>query len=85
MTSTLVFEGDGVFKEYVGGYDDWLSQRPARVDATPAQKPKLENTEGALKPESVSTKQERIAMLAKSNPAMAFTSLNHYVDYEWVM
>jgi RNA-directed DNA polymerase len=23
-------------------------------------------------------------MLAKSNPAMAFTSLNHYVDYEWV-
>ena len=23
-------------------------------------------------------------MLAKSNPAMAFTSLNHYLDYEWV-
>ncbi len=23
-------------------------------------------------------------MLARSNPAMAFTSLNHYVDYEWV-
>lgn len=37
-----------------------------------------------MKPESVSTKQQRIARLAKSNPAMAFTSLNHYVDYEWV-
>jgi RNA-directed DNA polymerase len=37
-----------------------------------------------LKPESVSTKQERIAKLARSNPAMAFTSLNHYIDYEWV-
>ena len=37
-----------------------------------------------MKPESVSTKQERIAMLARNNPAMAFTSLNHYVDYEWV-
>jgi RNA-directed DNA polymerase len=37
-----------------------------------------------LKPESVLTKQERIATLARSNRAMAFTSLNHYVDYEWV-
>jgi len=37
-----------------------------------------------LKPESVSTKQERIAKLARDNPAMAFTSLNHYVDAEWV-
>jgi RNA-directed DNA polymerase len=37
-----------------------------------------------LKPESVSTKQERIAELARKNPAMAFTSLNHYLDYEWM-
>jgi RNA-directed DNA polymerase len=37
-----------------------------------------------LNPESVSTNQERIAKLARSNPAMAFTSLNHYLDYEWV-
>jgi RNA-directed DNA polymerase len=37
-----------------------------------------------LKPASVSTKQERIAELARLNPAMAFISLNHYVDYEWV-
>jgi group II intron reverse transcriptase/maturase len=44
----------------------------------------LSNTEGALKPESVSTKQERIAKLARSNPAMAFTSLNHYLDEEWM-
>ncbi|MFA5309485.1 MAG: ATP-binding cassette domain-containing protein [Dehalococcoidales bacterium] len=28
VTSTLVFEGDSVVKEYVGGYDDWLRQRP---------------------------------------------------------
>ena len=27
VTSTLVFEGDGVIKQYVGGYDDWLRQR----------------------------------------------------------
>jgi ABC transport system ATP-binding/permease protein len=28
VTSTLVFESDGVVKEYVGGYDDWVRQRP---------------------------------------------------------
>ncbi len=31
VTSTLVFEGEGVVKEYIGGYDDWLRQRPAEV------------------------------------------------------
>lgn len=28
VTSTIVFEGDGQVVEYIGGYDDWLSQRP---------------------------------------------------------
>jgi ATP-binding cassette subfamily F protein uup len=28
VTSTLVFEGEGKVVEYVGGYDDWLKQRP---------------------------------------------------------
>ena len=37
-----------------------------------------------MKPENVSTKQERIAKLASSNSAMVLTSLNHYLDYEWV-
>ena len=39
---------------------------------------------GTLKPESVLTKQERIGKLARECPGMAFSSLNHYVDYEWV-
>ena len=48
-TSTLVFEGSSVVKEYVGGYDDWLRQRPQQArpnkasikkhDAPPAQTP----------------------------------------------
>jgi RNA-directed DNA polymerase len=33
-----------------------------------------------LKPDSVSTKQARIAELARKNPSMAFTSLNHHLD-----
>ena len=29
VTSTIVMEGNGLINEYPGGYDDWLSQRPA--------------------------------------------------------
>ncbi|HNX53393.1 MAG TPA: ATP-binding cassette domain-containing protein [Pontiellaceae bacterium] len=32
VTETLVFEGDGAINEYVGGYDDWLTQRAAARD-----------------------------------------------------
>jgi ATP-binding cassette subfamily F protein uup len=34
VTSTLVFEGRGQIKEYVGGYQDWIRQRPAPVSTT---------------------------------------------------
>jgi len=43
VTSTLAFEGDGVVREYAGGYSDWLRQRPAsregRADAAKAARP----------------------------------------------
>ena len=35
VTSTLVFEGDGRIGEYVGGYSDWLRQRPQVNDESP--------------------------------------------------
>ena len=34
VTSTLVMEGDGRVGEYVGGYTDWLRQRPAPAEAS---------------------------------------------------
>src|SRR5207342_1478308 len=34
VTSTLVFEGQGKVQEYVGGYEDWLRQRPTLTGAT---------------------------------------------------
>jgi ATP-binding cassette subfamily F protein uup len=38
VTSTLAMEGDGRVGEYVGGYSDWLRQRPVPVaPAPPAQ------------------------------------------------
>jgi RNA-directed DNA polymerase len=38
-----------------------------------------------LEPDHVSTKQERIAALARANPQMALTSLNHHLDYGWLL
>ncbi|CDH45906.1 MAG: ATP-binding cassette domain-containing protein [Candidatus Competibacteraceae bacterium] len=42
VTSCLVFEGGGRIREYVGGYSDWLRQRPAPEAAVAAAKPKVE-------------------------------------------
>jgi ATP-binding cassette subfamily F protein uup len=53
VTSTLVFEGDGRVCDYVGGYEDWLRQRPASAASSrPAEaKPKLaESGTDAAKP-----------------------------------
>jgi RNA-directed DNA polymerase len=33
---------------------------------------------------NVSTKQQRIAELAKHSPELSFTSLNHYLDLDWL-
>ena len=47
VTSTLVLEGDGRVKEYAGGYDDWLRQRPAEpppVAAAPTVRPASKQT-----------------------------------------
>ena len=42
------------------------------------------NMEGALKPENVLTKQKRIAELANKYKGKPLTSLNHYLDEEWM-
>jgi len=38
VTSSVVFEGPGMVREYVGGYDDWLRQRPQQVVAEKTEK-----------------------------------------------
>lgn len=41
ITSSLVFEGDGVVKEYAGGYNDWQLQKAASIPVVePAVRPK---------------------------------------------
>jgi len=52
VTSTIAFEGNGVVTEYVGGYDDWLRQRPEKTTSrTKAgkSKPKAKPTGNLLK------------------------------------
>ena len=54
VTQSIVFEGDGVLREYVGGYADWLRQRPAVVaeqrprkaeTVRPARQPQRQKTQ----------------------------------------
>ncbi len=55
ITSTLVFEGDGVINEYVGGYDDWLRQKADAKPATTAKK--TEPPAGSAKPRKEQAKK----------------------------
>ncbi len=40
---------------------------------------------GAQEPDPVSTKQQRLAALAKQSPQLGFTSLNHHLDLLWLV
>ena len=58
VTSTLVFEGDGAVAEYIGGYDDWLRQRPAPTESSSLKasvKPALVKQPQAVEPTASST------------------------------
>jgi len=62
VTSTLVFEGDGVVKEYVGGYTDWIQQRQSLAESispVKAKKPKLERSVPARSKARLSYKETR--------------------------
>ena len=59
-TSTLVFEGSGRVAEYVGGYDDWLRQRPQPEETTPEAKPKKSRPRSApTGPRKLTFKEQR--------------------------
>ena len=49
VTRTIVFEGDAIINEYVGGYDDWLRQRPAPSLSEPRKAIKKESTKPSSK------------------------------------
>jgi ATP-binding cassette subfamily F protein uup len=61
VTSTLVFEGNGIVSEYPGGYDDWLIQRPvplAEKEEAPTKKPPaVKHNENKDKPRRLTFKE----------------------------
>jgi len=67
VTSVLVLEGEGQVGEYVGGYSDWLEQRPAapapeaapkKAGGDPADKPKADKPKPAARKLSYKEKRE---------------------------
>jgi len=58
VTSTIVFEGGGVVREYVGGYDDWMRQRASKVSEVKADTTTKKVT-AKLKPNKLSYKDQR--------------------------
>jgi ATP-binding cassette subfamily F protein uup len=41
VTQTIASEGDGIWREYVGGYADWLAQRPKPVEPRTPKAPAI--------------------------------------------
>jgi ATP-binding cassette subfamily F protein uup len=59
ITQTLAAEGNGVWRQYVGGYDDWLRQRPVPA-STPEERPRTQAPAPRTKPRTkLSYKEER--------------------------
>jgi ABC transport system ATP-binding/permease protein len=61
VTSTLVWEGGGRWTEYVGGYADWLRQRPApaEVPAAKAKRKPAAAVAATAKPRRAGFKEKR--------------------------
>ena len=51
---------------------------------TPSHEPLEGNMPGTPRPETVSTKQRRIAKLARNAPDLSFTTLAHHIDIVWL-
>ena len=58
VTSTLAFEGNGCVKEYDGGYDDWLRQRPA-PESKPAPKETTPRKPAADQPRKLTYREQQ--------------------------
>ncbi|KIH76488.1 ATP-binding cassette, subfamily F, uup [Geoalkalibacter ferrihydriticus] len=59
VTSTLVLEGEGRVGEYVGGYEDWLRQRPAIPLPEKAEEAKPERRSPKERPRKLSFKEKK--------------------------
>jgi ABC transport system ATP-binding/permease protein len=59
VTSTLVFEGAGSWREYVGGYEDWLRQKKSTGPAPAARPDRPRPERVAVRPRRITYKEKR--------------------------
>ncbi len=59
VTSTLVLEGDGRVGDYVGGYEDWLRQRPQAQPAAKREIPRSQPRPAKERPKKLSFKEKQ--------------------------
>ncbi len=64
VTQTLVSEGDGKWQPYVGGYSDWLEQRPKSASSLSLPRPAREGSKPQDKSESKAGKAAAPAKLS---------------------
>ncbi|MFY2798775.1 ATP-binding cassette domain-containing protein [Achromobacter dolens] len=64
VTQTIAYEGNGHWRDYVGGYDEWVAQRPAPAPVAAAQ-------EDAAKAARAADEAAARAKAAKPKPARA--------------
>jgi ATP-binding cassette subfamily F protein uup len=61
VTSCVAFDADGTVGHYVGGYDDWLAQRPKLAPPVPQQaKPKAQQPKPKSKPKLSFTQRHEL-------------------------
>lgn len=90
VTSTVVFEGGSVVNEYVGGYDDWLRQRPQEArpsrssareqSSPPAQAPRARPTFGFRQQKELDALPQNIEFLEREQQELfqAMGDPGHY-------
>ncbi|BCS34301.1 heme ABC transporter ATPase [Luteitalea sp. TBR-22] len=66
VTSTIAFEGDGVVREYVGGYTDWVRQKAAQAPAAAASTASVaRDTRAASKAEAAAARAAKLTYKEK--------------------
>jgi ATP-binding cassette subfamily F protein uup len=58
-TSLLVFEGEGIFAEYIGGYDDWQKELARNAAAAEKSKPEPKDAAAATAPAGAPAKKTK--------------------------